>query len=116
MAAKKKRTPAQIAATKKLIAYNKRRRRKNPAPKKKRATPRAKKTTARKVSRRVVLENVFFVVTKSGNSYKYYDGEKFVTQKNDAAFFTSERVAKRIAQSIADVDSRTIGVLIDAKK
>lgn len=130
---KKKRTPAQIRATKKLVAFNKARRRANPTPAKRRVKAKkkvtrvsqatGKKPSARLKRRRSMPKKKGYYPNPTHNNYyivkgkMFFDGAKFVSTKKAAAVWHSQSAAKSIAQKLADATGATnIGVLIDAKK
>lgn len=115
---KKKRTPAQERATKRMIAARKKQlgRKKKPAKKKT-----AKKKTARKKSAvRQVRSNpagrsssgsrpmYFFQDNKSGG---WWNGPGFVRRKNDRIGTRSLARAKAIANQLANKTGRSIAVI-----
>lgn len=115
-ATKKPRSPAQVRATKKLVAFNRKRR-----GKKKRASKRnpayGNFMTARNVLKTGRTTNparkksgVYVLMSRSGKSDKYYDGV-FWGPKANAAHWTSIPVVKRIAQSVSDSTGKSISIL-----
>lgn len=128
MVRKKKRTSAQIAATKKMLAGLKKYRKKNPAKKKvakkkvvkkKSVTRRSqtkpnKKPGARLIARRKkntkkgYFPNPIRYALKSGK--KYYDGSWWSTAINKAVLFQTKKHAIYIAQKLANIVKKPIGV------
>lgn len=118
---KKKRSPAQKAATKRMLAGLAKSRSKNASKRKTkkkivRKTAK-KKITKRKVAKRKVIRKgarktkvfEYYVVTSSSShNYKYFDGERFTSYKNRAALYRDLKTVKRIAQLVAERDPRKI--------
>lgn len=121
---KKKRTPAQIRATKKLVALNKKRRAKKASPKRKvnpkrrvtkkrvvkrKVNPKRRVVKKRAVKRKVVrrkvnpASNYGYVVmaqAKKGNKKGYYTGISFDTSIKRAAIFKSKVLAEKTAKKL----------------
>lgn len=104
---KKKRSPAQIAATKKLVALNKRRA-------KKRSTKPVKKTTIRVKTnpvKKVGVNGLWVVGKQVGNRISYFTGASFGVLTN-AARYKSKTMAVAIAKKLANkLKSGSIGVM-----
>lgn len=122
MAVKKKRTPAQIRATKKLVALNKKKRGKKKAPKKK--VGRVSQITKKKPSARLKARRAkpkkkgYFpnpidyclVYEKDTGTKFYFDGAELDTSKTTAARFTSKKHAEKIAKKLRGISKLLIKV------
>lgn len=120
MGRKKKRTPKQIAATKKLVAFNKKRRTKKRSTKKRSANPR-KKTRPVTITKRTGSSYVYYVVKvnrKTGvmnkNPY-WYDGVRWTSKKSKAAKWNSQTTAFHVAKSIIARSNDMAGVYKELK-
>lgn len=102
---KKRRTPAQIRATKKLVALNKRNRRA-----KRTVTPKVRRTVKRRspVKKAVLKKNpsrrsYFAGIVKAGKKY-YFAGDGYNTDKKVGVKFASVPRAKGFAKGKVNVD------------
>ncbi len=116
MAIKKKRSAAQKAATKKLIAYNKKRRAKKATPKR-RVT---KKVTAkRRVTKKTAVRRsnpddygfVIAVEQQKGNKTGYWTGKGFDTDLHKAVIFRTSDSAKVVIKQIPISSGWNIGYM-----
>lgn len=131
---KKRRTAAQIAATKKMLAGLKKYRKKNPVKKKVAKKKSVSRTTKQGVKRTVkqqkrykkrVTGNVkkgyypnpaMYIIIRSSRygatfaATKYFDGAQMVTNKKNAARYTTQKQALKIAQKLADQTGYKYGV------
>ncbi len=115
MAVKKKRTKAQLAATKKLVALNKKRRAgakkktvkkkvgRNSQITKKRPGARLKARRAKPKKKGYFPNPISYVVAhepKQGSISFFYDGVDLSDVKRNAAIFTSKKQADNVAEHI----------------
>lgn len=108
---KKKRTPAQIRATKKLVALNRKRRAKKKVVKRKVAKRRvnkrkvAKKRAVKRGVRRKTnpSKGYFYILAKNIKTGKegYYTGRTFDTSKTKALLSKTKSVMTKIAKNIS---------------
>lgn len=106
MVAKKKRSAKQLAATKKLLAFNKKRRAKNPHKRKavKRKAPAKKRVTkgkpAKSTTKRTRLTTPYMVAIRWGNKTYYYTRPGYMNDEKVNAKGMTKNGAERSANSI----------------
>lgn len=139
MAVKKRRTKAQIAATKKLVAFNKKKRSKKSVKKKKakkktkykkkisRVSQATKKKPSARLKKRRAKKKVkgyfpnpkrseYYVVAEGKSAKKYFTGEGFTSKKVNAAWYVQLAPAKKVAQKLADRTGKQYRIETAGKK
>lgn len=96
-ARKKRRTPAQIRATKKLIAFNKARRKK---PARKRTTKRVARKNPKRSARRLKAKRWIIRALTSRKKHYYWTGKNFSNKYLQALGFPTKAAALKKAKAI----------------